>query len=54
MVESEPYPKIGRTHCLYIWIGVGGLGPHFLLANSRKERTIIFLTGGGGGGGGGT
>ena len=37
MVESEPYSKIGQTHCLYIWIRVAGLGPHFLLANSRKR-----------------
>ena len=29
MVESEPYSKIGRTHCLYIWIKVAGLGPIF-------------------------
>ena len=37
MVESEPYSEIGQTHCLYIWIRVAGLDPHFLLANSRKR-----------------
>ena len=37
MVESEPYSKIGRTHCFYIWIRVAALGPHFLLASSRKQ-----------------
>ena len=44
MVESEPYSKIGRTHCLWIWIRVAGLGPHFLLANSLK-RWYLWLQG---------
>ena len=35
-VERELYSKIGQTHCLYVWIRVAGLGPHFLLANSHK------------------
>ena len=42
MVESEPYSKIGRTHCLYIWIRVAGLGPHFLLANSREWWNLLL------------
>ena len=29
MVESEPYLKTGRTHCLYFCNMVDGLGPHF-------------------------
>ena len=37
MVESELYSEIGPTHCLQIWIRVAGLGPHFLLASSRKR-----------------
>ena len=42
MVEREPYSKIGRTHCLYIWIRVAGLGLHFLLANSRKWWYLLL------------
>ena len=33
-VESEPFPKMGRTHCLYIWIMVDGPGPHFRLTSN--------------------
>ena len=42
MVESETYSKIGRTHCLKIWISVDGLGTYFLLANSLKRWYLVL------------
>ena len=42
MVESEPYSKIGRTHCCKFGLVWMGLGPHFLLANSLKRWYLVL------------
>ena len=42
MVERELYSKIGQTYCLYIWIRVYQLGPHFLLASSLKWWYLVL------------
>ena len=39
MVESEPYSNIGQRHCLYIWIRVAGIWPHFLLLTAINGST---------------
>ena len=41
-VETEPYSKIGRTHCLQIRIKVAGLGPHFLLIKSLRRWYLVL------------
>ena len=37
-VKREPYSKLGWTDCLYIWIMVDGLGPHFWLTSEFNRR----------------
>ena len=37
LIESEPYSKIGRTHCLLIRNMVDGLGPDVLLTISLTQ-----------------
>ena len=42
VVESEPYSKIGLTHCLWICNIVDGLGHHFVLTISLRQWYLVL------------